>query len=129
MTVFLLGSCAQAVVSAAFESGLAISYMATMAASVFGGQCGSTPHGLSTFERLEQDTLVPPLASQVQRGRLSLVCCERAISSLMGALDCSDVLSKPVGREEAPAIQGQGTPTDSTKEDEEAAMMRRFGAV
>ena len=115
--------------SAAFESGLAISYMATMAASVFGGQCGSTPHGLSTFERLEQDTLVPPLASQVQRGRLSLVCCERAISSLMGALDCSDVLSKPVGREEAPAIQGQGTPTDSTKEDEEDAMMRRFGAV
>ena len=112
------------------ESGLAITYMAIMAASVFGGDCSSTPHGLSTFERLEQDIVVPPLASQVHGGRLSVVRCERAMNSLRGALDCSDFVSKPVGREEAPAIQGQGPPTDGAEaDDEEAAMMRRFGAV
>jgi len=118
----------EAVVSAAFESGLLISHMAIMTASIFTASGGSTPHGLSTFERLEQDVLMPPLARQVHHGKLSLVRCERALGNLMRTLDTNEVISKPHGREEVPAIQGQGAPADA-EEDEKAAMMRRFGAV
>lgn len=71
---------------------------------------------------------MPPLARQVHHGKLSLVRCERALGNLMRTLDTNEVISKPHGREEVPAIQGQGAPADA-EEDEEAAMMRRFGAV
>lgn len=114
--------------SAAFESGLLISHMAMMTGSVFGFNGGSTPHGLSTFERLEQDVLTPSLASQVHGDRLSVVRCERAISLLTRTLDTHPLVSKPHAREEAPAIGGQG-PVDDGAEDEEATMMRKFGAV
>ena len=115
--------------SAAFESGLLICHMAILTASIFTASGGRTPHGLSTFERLMEDVLMPPLATQVHGGKLSLVQCERALGNLMHTLDRNEVVSKSLGREEAPAIRGQGVPADAAEENEEVAMMRRFGAV
>ena len=131
----------QAVVSSAFESGLLLSHMAIMTAAVFdsGGSSSwtssSTSHGLATFERLEEDLLVPTLAQQVRGGRLSVVRCERAVSSLVRTLDSHKLVSKAHGWEGVPALDGAGgvrgaqQDPPGVEDDEEASKLRRFGAV
>jgi hypothetical protein len=110
------------VTSAAFESGLLISHMAILTAALFGG---CTPHGLSTYERLEQDLLTPALARQVHGRWLSVARCERAVAALVRTLESNRLVSKPLGREEAPPLQGP----DSAEDDDNAAMMARFGGT
>jgi hypothetical protein len=130
----------QAVVSSAFESGLLLSHMAIMTAAVFdsaasSSSSGSTSHGLATFERLEEDLLVPALAQQVRGGRLSVVRCERAVSSLVRTLDSHKLVSKAHGWEGVPALGGAGGVRGSeqdppgAEDDEEASKLKRFGAV
>ena len=116
------------VTSAAFESGLLISHMAILTASLLGANSsngGSTPHGLSTYERLADDLLSPALAAQVHNGRISVARCERAVARLIRTLDSNALVSKPLGREEAPPLQGP----DSADDDESAAMMRKFNGA
>ena len=109
--------------SAAFESGLLISHMAILTASLLGAaNGGSTPHGLSTYERLADDLLSPALAAQVHNGRISVARCERAVARLIRTLDDNALVSKPLGRDEAPVLHGP----DSADDDESAAMMRKF---
>jgi hypothetical protein len=127
----------QAVVSSAFESGLLLSHMAIMTAAVFdsAGSSSSTSHGLATFERLQEDLLVPTLAQQVRGGRLSVVRCERAVSSLVRTLDSHKLVCKAHGWEGVPALGGTGAVRGSqqdppgAEDDEEASKLRRFGAV
>ena len=121
-TVFLVVDV-QAVVSAAFESGMFISYMAIVTASVFGANGGSTPHGLSTFDRLEQDVLMPPLALQTQGSKLSVLRCERALADAVRTLNSHELVSGVVGREEMPEMLANGPSAQKSPEEE---MMRRF---
>lgn len=53
-----------AVLTSAFESGVAHSFLSLVAAALPGA---SVAHGLSTFERLERDAFQPPFADLVQR--------------------------------------------------------------
>ena len=74
------------VLTSAFESGVAHAHIALLA-SVTGGP--STAHGLSTYERLQQDALSPPFAAAVTGGDLIDVAAAQA------ALDATaDALAK-----------------------------------
>lgn len=115
----------EAVTSAAFESGLLVSHMAILTAALFGAAAGRTPHGLSTYERLEQDLLTPALARQVHGRRMSVARCERAVAKLVRTLESNSLVSRPLGREEAPPLQGP----NSAEDDDSAAMMARFGGA
>ena len=134
----------EAVVSSAFESGLLVSFMAIATASAFGARLqgaegrevgGGTAHGLSTFERLDEDVLVPPLAQLAHAGALSVARCERALADtvrVLGGGAPHALVSGPLGHEDALAILGlKAPPADAggqgEEESEEALLMRRFG--
>ena len=71
-----------AVLTAAFESGVAHAHLA-LAAAAFGG--ASVAHGLSTHERLAEDALEPPFAELFADG--DLVDVGRAQAALDATAD------------------------------------------
>ena len=67
-----------AVLTSAFESGVAHSFLSLVAAALPGA---SVAHGLSTFERLERDAFQPPFADLVRTDLIDV----RAASSYLAA--------------------------------------------
>lgn len=73
------------VLTSAFESGVAHAHIA-IAAAVLGG--ASVAHGLSTYERLAEDTLHPPFAQSVVGGDLvSIASAQAALDETADLLD------------------------------------------
>ena len=81
--VFLL-----AVFTSAFESGVAHVHVAIIAA-VFGG--ASVAHGLSTFERLADDTLRPPLAQLATGDLVSVRTLQLALDATADAAAAGEI--------------------------------------
>ncbi|KAJ1640500.1 hypothetical protein T492DRAFT_480367 [Pavlovales sp. CCMP2436] len=75
------------VLSAAFESGVALAHLALLAEALApaasessgGGSCEPSFHGLNTFDALAADLLSPPFAVLVDGAHVPLGACEQAL--------------------------------------------------
>jgi len=82
----------KAVLSSAFESGLAHCFYG-IAAGVLLDVEEAHAHGLSTFERLETDSLTVPMSQTMWNGRIDIFKCEQELFSIKGNLKKFDLIS------------------------------------